>query len=122
MRWLGAKLRRPLDFGGTQIEPQLLFGVSACPHDAHSADDLLNHASVALEQARRQGEANPDGCCLFSLDIHEAMRDQRALARELKTGIAAGQLVVYYQPQARLETAPSAASRRWCAGATPSAG
>ncbi len=103
VRWLGAKLRRPLDFGGTQIEPQLLFGVSASPHDAFTSEDLLNHASVALEQARRQGETNPDGCCLFSLDIHEALREQRALARDLKVGIGAGQLVVYYQPQARLE-------------------
>ena len=103
VRWLGAKLRRSLDFGGTQLEPQLLFGVSACPHDAFTSDDLLNHASVALEQARREGEANPDGCCLFSNDIHAALREQRALARDLKTGIAAGQLVVYYQPQARLE-------------------
>ncbi|CAN5303142.1 EAL domain-containing protein [soil metagenome] len=103
VRWLGAKLRRPLDFGGTQLEPQLLFGVSASPHDAFTSDDLLNHASVALEQARRQGETNPDGCCLFSLDIHEALREQRALARDLKVGIGAGQLVVYYQPQARLD-------------------
>ena len=102
-RWLGAKLRRPLDFGGQIIEPQVLFGMSACPHDASTVDDLLAHATVALEQARREGDANPDGCCLFRADLHDAMREQRALARELKQGIADSQLVVYYQPQARVE-------------------
>ena len=103
-RWLGAKLRRPLDFGGQSIEPQVLFGMSANPHDASTVDDLLAHATVALEQARREGESNPDGCCLFRADLHDAMREQRALARELKHAIADGQLVVYYQPQARVES------------------
>ncbi len=102
VRWLGGKLRRPLDFGGQIIEPQLLFGLSACPHDAATVEELLNHSGVALEQARREGESNIDGCCLFSLDVHQAMREQRALARELKSGITDGQLMVYYQPQARV--------------------
>ena len=102
-RWLGAKLRRSLDFGGQVIEPQILFGMSACPHDASTVDDLLAHATVALEQARREGESNPDSCCVFRADLHDAMREQRALAVELKRAIADGQLLVYYQPQARVE-------------------
>jgi predicted signal transduction protein with EAL and GGDEF domain len=73
-------------------------GVSLYPDDGETAETLLANADMALDRAKEQGRG---GYCFFKRDMDEAIRERRALARDLKRGLEADELVVFYQPLAR---------------------
>ena len=78
---------------------------------------LLQRADVAMYQAKRMRTGHE--VYLVGRDHHS--RQRLALVGELRGALEAGQLVLHYQPKADLRTGASAASRRSCAGSTPSA-
>ena len=60
------------------------------------------------------------------VELYDAARDRNSTRRlvllgELRRAIADGELELHYQPKADLATGRSTASRRSCAGGTPSA-
>ncbi len=93
-------LGRPFVWNAHAIEPQVRIGVASTPQDALTADELVMHAESALQASDEDSVA---GVSLFRRDLHDAMAAQRALAQDLRAAIAADQLTVFYQPQARAE-------------------
>ena len=87
---------------------------------AADADELIRNADAAMYIAKRDGKG---GYRLFEPAMHEGVLARLELRADLQRAIATDQLELHYQPVVRLERRrASRASRRCCAGATPSAG
>ena len=70
--------------------------------------------------AKRDGKG---GYRLFEPAMHEGVLARLELRTDLQRAIATEQLELHYQPVVRLDDGGDLpAWRRWCAGATPSAG
>jgi EAL domain-containing protein (putative c-di-GMP-specific phosphodiesterase class I) len=75
-------------------------GICVCREGSGDSEDLLAQADIAMYHAKRQHTGvefyNPDG--------DEGRRDSLELLSQLRRGIAAGELVVYYQPKAEADS------------------
>ena len=93
-------LSEPMYFGELTVSIGASVGIARYPSDASSDDELMRKADSALYRAKKTGQ----GCiCLYDPKLDEAMSERAALEQELREGIAAGQLVPYYQPIVNLE-------------------
>jgi EAL domain-containing protein (putative c-di-GMP-specific phosphodiesterase class I) len=82
------------------VKPSLSFGVSACPQDATTAEQLLHHADVALRQACRTGrEVVAYSECERSED-----RPNIKIERAFEAAIDQSELVLHFQPKVDLDT------------------
>ena len=86
--------------------------------DATDADELIRNADAAMYIAKRDGKG---GYRLFEPAMHEGVLARLELRADLQRAITSDQLELHYQPVVRLDDGASRASRRCCAGATPSA-
>jgi diguanylate cyclase (GGDEF)-like protein/PAS domain S-box-containing protein len=77
----------------------LSVGVAIFPNDGMDADTLLANADAALYRAKAEERGS---IRFFEAVMDERLRDRRALQHELRTAIEDGQLVLHYQPQARI--------------------
>ena len=95
---------RPFSVHGTDIVVTVSIGIaSACPREG--ADEILRNADLALYRAKGAGKA----CAArFEAAMHVAARRRLETEGELRRAIegdrSAGELVIYYQPLARLST------------------
>ncbi len=95
-----AMLSEPMYFGDLTVNIGASVGIARFPRDASSDDELMRKADSALYRAKKTGQG---GICLYDPKLDEAMSERAALEQELREGIAAGQLVPYYQPIVNLE-------------------
>ena len=77
----------------------LSIGIAIYPMDGIDSATLVGNADAALYRAKAQGRAT---ICFFDSDMDQRLRDRRALQHELRTAILHDELVLYYQPQARV--------------------
>ena len=93
-------------------------GIALYPEDGEDVETLLQHADVAMYQAKAEnaGYAFYDAA---SCETHDPGR--LTLVGELRRALEQRELTLYYQPKAVLPTARSTRSRRSCAGTTRSA-
>ena len=94
-------LSEPMYFGDLTVSIGASIGVARFPRDASSDDELMRKADSALYRAKKGGQG---GICLYDPKLDEALSERAALEQELREGIAAGQLVPYYQPIVNLGT------------------
>ena len=114
-----ARINEPINFHGATIHPGASAGIAVYPIDADNAKDLIVHADLALYSAKKLGGGNYS---FFSDELQAGARaPQAARARPQDRHRRAG--VQRLLPAAGLAqpTAPSPASRRWCAGTIRSA-
>jgi predicted signal transduction protein with EAL and GGDEF domain len=90
-------LREPFRLEGRAVTARTSIGAALFPEDGSTAHQLLANADVALTRAK---DAGRDLVRFFQRDMDEALRERRALARELERGVAEGELVLHYQPLA----------------------
>jgi diguanylate cyclase len=90
-------LRQPHRMDGKAVVGRANLGVAVFPEDGRDARELMANAEVALSRAKGAGR---DCVRFFQRDMDEALRERRALARELERGVADGELVLHYQPLA----------------------
>ena len=93
-------LSEPMYFGDLTVSIGASIGVSRYPRDASTDDELMRKADSALYRAKKGGQG---GICLYDPTLDEALSERAALEQELREGIAAGQLVPYYQPIVNLQ-------------------
>jgi diguanylate cyclase (GGDEF)-like protein/PAS domain S-box-containing protein len=78
----------------------LSVGIAMYPTDGTSTTALLGNADAALYRAKADGRGS---IRFFEADMDKQLRDRRALVQELRLAIARNQLVLHYQPQARID-------------------
>jgi diguanylate cyclase (GGDEF)-like protein len=93
-------LSEPMYFGDLTVNIGASVGIARYPRDASSDDELMRKADSALYRAKK---TEAGSICLYDPKLDEAMSERAALEQELREGIAAGQLVPFYQPIVNLE-------------------
>ena len=72
-------------------------GIAVSPRDGHDGDVLLQHADVAMYEAKATGS----GVAAYDTGLDRHNADNLALLAELRGSIARGELLVEYQPKVR---------------------
>ena len=95
-------LEAPFDVAGISVSVRPSIGISLGPDDGRSAEELLQHADVAMYVAKRTGV----GRQLYSRNLDHYSQDRLELAGELRDAIAtaSGEVMLAYQPKLDLVT------------------
>jgi len=78
----------------------LSVGIAIYPDDGVDAATLLANADSALYRAKREGRGR---VCFFETEMDRELRDRRLLQHDLRQAMEQNQLLVYFQPQARID-------------------
>lgn len=93
-------LRAPLTVGGIDLEVGASVGIAAYPRDGENLDTLLQHAEIAMYEAKRSGIATVT--YEPAQDEHDVR--QLALLAQLRRALASEELVLDYQPKLDLRS------------------
>jgi predicted signal transduction protein with EAL and GGDEF domain len=74
-------------------------GISVFPHNGDNPAALLANADVALFRAKAGSRGS---VCVFEAEMDQQIRDRRAMHHELSQAIKNGELMLNYQPQAKI--------------------
>ena len=85
---------------GHSVGVGISIGITLVPLHGDNIDDLLRRADLAMYDAKRSGA----GFALFAAEQEEAPARRLALIGNLRDCVAAGQLVLHYQPKIDLAT------------------
>jgi diguanylate cyclase (GGDEF)-like protein len=94
-----ATVAQDIDMEGHLLRVGLSIGVAIYPSDGEDVTTLLNNADAALYRAKAQGRGR---ICFFEPGMDERLRERRALQHELRSAVPRGELVLHYQPQAKV--------------------
>jgi diguanylate cyclase (GGDEF)-like protein/PAS domain S-box-containing protein len=101
---LAARLQEALheefEINGHQHRLALSIGVAIFPADGADAASILRSADTALHRAKASSRGS---IRFFEPDMDRQLRERRALQEELKFAVSRGELILYYQPQARID-------------------
>jgi diguanylate cyclase (GGDEF)-like protein/PAS domain S-box-containing protein len=75
-------------------------GVAIYPADGADTSTLLANADAALYRAKAEGRGS---LRFFEPDMDTRLRERRALQHDLQSAIEAGEMILHYQPQARID-------------------
>jgi diguanylate cyclase (GGDEF)-like protein len=81
--------------GQTQVRVSASVGIVTSRDPAARAEELLRDADVAMYRAKELGKG---GCEPFDTAMRDALQDRLLAEQDLRRGIAAEELLVYYQP------------------------
>jgi diguanylate cyclase (GGDEF)-like protein len=104
---------QPFRWSDVDIDVRASVGVSVAPDDGEDTSTLLQHADVAMYSAKAAGSGRP---AAYSPERDTNSAERLALAAELRTAIANGDLKVCFQPQVDLATGKITAAEalvRW---------
>jgi diguanylate cyclase (GGDEF)-like protein/PAS domain S-box-containing protein len=88
------------EIDGHRLRIGLSIGIAIYPADGTDASSLLGNADAALHRAKGGGRGT---IRFFEAEMDQRLRERRALVQDLQTATERGELVVYYQPQARMD-------------------
>lgn len=77
----------------------LSVGIAIYPFDGADAGTLLANADSALYRAKREGRGTVR---FFESEMDQELRDRRLLQHDLRQALEQNQLLLYFQPQARM--------------------
>lgn len=89
-------LSNPFVFDGKNFFIGVSIGLSVCPDDAVTANDLLVNADMAMYEAKVNGKNNYQ---YFNKEMNVVHNNKYQLESDLRHAIELGQLELYYQPQ-----------------------
>jgi diguanylate cyclase (GGDEF)-like protein/PAS domain S-box-containing protein len=90
-------LRQPFDFGGEQALVSASLGITLYPLSGEDTpQDVLRRADTALHRAK---DAGGNQSAFFDVGMGELTQQRFRIERELRTGIPAGELRLFIQPQ-----------------------
>jgi diguanylate cyclase (GGDEF)-like protein/PAS domain S-box-containing protein len=85
---------------GRSLRASVSIGIAIFPVDGADAVSLVANANATLYRAKADGRS---GFRFFEADMDKRLRERRALQLELESAIERDQLILHYQPQARLD-------------------
>ena len=91
---LARRLAKPFTIAGAEFHVAASIGISVFPEDADGAEELLQHADVAMYQSKGRGRA---AATVYSGVTHDPL-ERLSLSRRLRRAIAGGELMLNYQP------------------------
>ncbi len=91
-------LRAPISLRGKHLTIGASIGIAPAT-DGQTADDILNHADIAMYRAK---DAGGNTFCLFDPEMDLAIKARRQLESEVRTAVAAQAFELYYQPLVHL--------------------
>jgi diguanylate cyclase (GGDEF)-like protein len=91
-----------IDIQGHRLRIGLSIGIAIFPTDGADAATLVGNADAALYRAKADGRG---AIRFFDADTDKRLRDRRALQHDLQIAVDRGELVLHYQPQARIDGA-----------------
>ncbi len=91
---------RELEVDDYLLHAGLSVGIAFYPDDGVNAATLLANADSALYRAKREGRGRVR--CFVS-EMDQELRERRLLQHDLRQALEQDQLVVYFQPQARVD-------------------
>ena len=106
-------LARPLAAAGQEMFITASVGIAAYPQDGVDAEELLRNAATAMDQARGSGR---NRYSFFAEELNARAAEQLELEAALRHAIDRGELELFYQPQADLNTGEIVAAEallRW---------
>ena len=86
---------KPFQIDGHHVSIAASVGIAVFPRDGQSAQKLLQHADLALSQAKRDRSRR---CCFFEREMDVSMHRRRLLEQELRLAIERGEFELHYQP------------------------
>ena len=95
-----ASVADDFEIDGHRLRIGLSIGIAIYPADGTDASSLLGNADAALHRAKGGGRGT---IRFFEAEMDQRLRERRALVQDLQTAVERGELVVYYQPQARMD-------------------
>lgn len=93
---LVAAFDEPVRVGDRLIQLCVRLGVTLFPPNAKTYDSLMRSADLARQDVKTHGGS---GYRFYVSEMYQRYSESRVLAAELKLAVAAGQLVVLYQPK-----------------------
>jgi diguanylate cyclase (GGDEF)-like protein/PAS domain S-box-containing protein len=96
-----ACLGEPFAVAGQAITVSATIGVALAPADATEADQLLKNANLALHRAKLEGGGK---LRFFEPEMDAQMRARRAIERDLRHAVEAGEFELFYQPLVDIPT------------------
>jgi diguanylate cyclase (GGDEF)-like protein len=91
----------PVLLDGRRVHAAASIGVATNLHSSDGAEDLLRHADTAQYRAKVAGGNRVE---VFDIELRRSLERRLEAERELREGLAAGQIVPYFQPQIDLAT------------------
>jgi diguanylate cyclase (GGDEF)-like protein/PAS domain S-box-containing protein len=85
---------------GHRLRIGLSVGIALYPIDGVDEVSILGNADAALHRAKVEGGGS---IRFFEADMDHRLRERRAILHDLRSGIEHRQLMVYYQPLARID-------------------
>ncbi|MCO6413709.1 MAG: EAL domain-containing protein [Thiogranum sp.] len=108
-----AAMERPVKIENFRLRASISIGVALCPDHGADANLLLQHADVAMYEAKR----NQSGFAFYMAERDEHSLSRLGLAGELSEAITQNQLMLEYQPMVDIRTGRifcAEALVRWC--------
>jgi diguanylate cyclase (GGDEF)-like protein/PAS domain S-box-containing protein len=88
----------PILVNGHSVDVRASIGIAFFPQHGRDTTELLRRADLALQQAKRSGS----GLAVFASESEHQTARRLTLLSELRDGIAAGELVLHFQPKVQL--------------------
>jgi diguanylate cyclase (GGDEF)-like protein len=95
-RRLMTKLSEPFHVAGHEISLSASIGIALAPMDGNDADNLLAHATFAMDRAKLDGG---NRIRYFSADLNRELTRQRMLESGLRRALRNNELLLHYQPK-----------------------
>jgi diguanylate cyclase (GGDEF)-like protein len=97
---LQSALATEIVVGEQTLRIGLSLGVAIFPDDGEDAASILANSDAALYRAKTDGRSS---IRFFDATVDQRLRDCRALQHDLRTAIEHQQILIHYQPQARID-------------------
>jgi predicted signal transduction protein with EAL and GGDEF domain len=95
-----SELSSPVPLGGQTLKVTSSVGIAFC-RDTQEPRALLRNADLAMYKAKKAGKGQVS---VYDASMHAETVERLELENELRAGIEAGELTLYYQPQVSLDT------------------
>jgi diguanylate cyclase (GGDEF)-like protein len=94
------QLREPFSIEGLTLEVDASIGIACAPEHGSAVEQLIQRADIAMYAAKEGGR----GHLLFEPQLDRYSPRRLALAGALRSAIADGEIILYFQPKAELTT------------------
>jgi diguanylate cyclase (GGDEF)-like protein len=95
-----AQLREPFSIDGLTLEVDGSIGIACAPEHGSAVEQLIQRADIAMYAAKEGGR----GYLCFEPQLDRYSPRRLSLAGALRSAIADGEIVLYFQPKAELAT------------------